>query len=116
MEIYKTKIVGNEVNVIFTGKNYFFHSSYYGVVAIAERTQESFDNLTKLGERRQKFVVSVGNINTLGGSMGDANVFAAAEKFITKNENKYIQQDCEFERKQQDLSKVFLTVYCNTPE
>ncbi len=32
MEIYKIKRNGCEVNVIFTGKQYIFHNSYFGIL------------------------------------------------------------------------------------
>ena len=37
MEIYKIKRKGYEVNVIFTGKQYIFHNSYFGILAVATR-------------------------------------------------------------------------------
>ena len=40
MEFFKTRLWDGEVNVLFTGSNYFFFNGFYGVICIAERVDE----------------------------------------------------------------------------
>lgn len=109
MEIYKTRIAGSEVNVIFTGKNYFFHSSYYGYLAIAERTEESYERIGT-EDNTQEFILRAGNEHTIGGSMSDDVVKRAAEKFIRKNENRYIPVTCKFDERHADLNACHVQI------
>lgn len=73
----KTRIAGNETNVIFTGAQYLFITQFYGIVAIAERVEE-------LKNGKTAFEVKIGNKYCEGGSLTDNVVFAAAKKFILK--------------------------------
>ena len=104
MEIYKTKIAGSEVSVIFTGKNYFFHNSFFGYLAIAERTEGSYERIGVADDNLQEFVLHIGNAHTIGGHMPDGVVRTAAERFIRKNENKYVPVACKFDEKKCDLN------------
>lgn len=79
---------GCTVNVIFTGKNYFFFSEYYGVLAVAERNIND----------SKKFSVTVGNARTIGGRLTGSAVYSAACRFIRKSENKFVESVCSFER------------------
>lgn len=85
----KTRIAGNETNVIFTGAQYFFITQFYGIVAIAERVEE-------LKNGKTAFEVKIGNKYCEGGSLTDKVVFAAAKKFILKSENEYIPVAVDF--------------------
>lgn len=109
MEIYKTRIAGSEVSVIFTGKNYFFHSSYYGYLAIAERTEESYERLGT-EDNTQDFILYAGNEHTIGGSMSEGVVKRAAEKFIRKCENKYIPMACTFDERHTNLNACHVQI------
>jgi len=103
MEIYKTTIKGCEVNMIFTGKNYFFHNSFYGWLAIAERQEGHYD-------KPQKFVLYIGNRHTLDGTMTNSVVAAAVRKFIRKCENKFVETSCEFVEEEKDLADAYVKV------
>ena len=103
MEFYKTQMRGSEITVIFTGKNYFFHSSFYGWLAVAERTEESYERLGT-DAYKQDFILRVGNEYTLGGRMTNGVVAAAAKKFIRKNEQRYLPTQCEFQEETVNLN------------
>lgn len=92
MNISIIKARGYEIGVIFTGSHYFFHSSYAGVVAVAERKGYNTD------EERDTFILRAGNRHLVGGSLGGSVMFSVAEKFIKKNENKYVEHTTNFER------------------
>lgn len=110
MEISKIKFQGSEVNVIFTGKNYFFHNSFYGYLAIAERSKESFE---RLGNEKnlQEFTVYAGNSRYPYGF--SRNCFDLAEKFIKKNEQRYIKTTCKFTEHDSDLNKCHVDISYN---
>lgn len=90
MEINRTKIEGCEVNVIFTGKNYFFWSDFYGVIGIAER--HSFEPT----EEMNKFTIIAGTKDTVGGSVNRNSIITAMKRFISKAENKYLPHKTEY--------------------
>ena len=85
----KTKIAGNETNVIFTGTHYYFITQFYGLIAVAERVEELKDGKTA-------FEVKTGNKHCEGGRLTDKVVFAAVKKFILKSENEYIPVAVDF--------------------
>ena len=92
MEISVINSRGYQINVIFTGSHYFFHSPYAGVVAVAERKGYETE------QDRDTFVLMAGNRHLIGGSLGGSVMFSVAEKFIRKNENKYVEHVTHFER------------------
>ena len=92
MEITTIKARAYQINVIFTGSHYFFHSPFAGVVAVAERKGYATD------EERDTFILRAGNRHLVGGSLAGSVMFSVAEKFIRKNENKYIEHVTHFER------------------
>lgn len=110
MEINKIKFQNMEVYVIFTGKNYFFHNSFYGYLAIAERTDESFERLGK-DTNLQYFVVYSGNSRWADGF--SRNCFEMAEKFIKKNESRYLKTICNFSECEIDLNKCHVDLSYN---
>ena len=103
MEIYKTKFRGSEVSVIFTGSHYYFHSSYYGVIAVAER------DYTKDSGSKSHFSLSVGNHHTIGGSLSAGAVECLVKKFITKSEQKYITKEVTYFTEVADLANGSLS-------
>ena len=101
MEISKIKLYDGVCHVIFTGPNYFFHSSFYGYIARAERLASADGNT-------EEFVIYSGNARFPDGIEEDW--FALAEKFIKRNEQRFLPKTCKFERKTVDLNKCLVTV------
>ena len=106
MEITVISSRGYQINVIFVGSHYYFHSPFAGVVAIAERSGEY-----EIG--KSHFILRAGNDHLTGGSLGGSVLFSVAEKFIKKNECKYIDTVCTFDRVQFDGSKHYIAVTSN---
>lgn len=104
MEITTIKARAYQINVIFTGSHYFFHSPFAGVVAVAERKGYAAD------EDRDTFVLKAGNRHLVGGSLGGSVMFSVAEKFIRKSENKYVEHVVNFERVEFDGADYNLSV------
>lgn len=104
MTISTIKARAYEINVIFTGSHYYFHSSFAGVVAVAERKGYKTD------EERDTFILMAGNRHLVGGSLGGSTMFSVAEKFIRKNENKYVEHVTNFERVEFDGADYFINV------
>ena len=103
MEFYKTTLRGSEVNVIFTGSHYFFHNSYYGVIAIAER---DYDETDCSGERAKTFfTLSIGNSHCQGGSFSNGAVECFVRRFIRKAEQECKPTNVEFVTRDLDLNK-----------
>lgn len=100
MEISKIKIAGHPVDVLFTGSQYIFNSGFFGVVCVANRT--SYDN--------PEFEIIAGNSQCLGGSLTESTAFAAAKKFITRSENRYIKQNVKYTEKSEDLNKWSINI------
>lgn len=107
MEITTIKARAYQINVIFTGSHYFFHSPFAGVVAVAERKGYA------TGEDRDTFILKAGNRHLVGGSLGGSVMFSVAEKFIRKNENKYVEHVVNFERVEFDGADYNLSVSAN---
>lgn len=107
MEFYKTKLFGGEVDVLFTGPNYFFFHGFYGVICIAERVDEE-ESSNELGtdEYKSKFVLYSGH------KSGDIEVecFELAKRIIRKYDQKYVKKTFEFEEVVTDLSKCHVEV------
>jgi len=105
MEISKIKYGGSYIDVIFTGPCYFFFSSFCGYIAIAERTEESIE---KAGSGWQEFVIYSGNKRMPDGIEKDW--FELAEKFIRRQECKFVKTKVNFIEKIADLDKCHVTV------
>ena len=103
MEITIISSRGYQINVIFVGSHYYFHSPFAGVVAIAERSG-SYET------GKAHFVLRAGNAHLVGGSLGGSVLFSVAEKFIKKNECKYIDTVCSFDRVPFDGSRHYINV------
>lgn len=108
MEISKIKLYDGICHVIFTGTNYFFLSPFYGYIAIAERSKRSVENIGKRKNNLEEFVIYSGNTRFPDGIEKDW--FAVAEKFIRKNEQRFLPTACKFEEKTVDLNKCAVTV------
>lgn len=108
MEFYKTKLWDSEVNVLFTGPNYFFFQGFYGLICIAERVDEvELSNTSDNTENwKSKFVLYSGR--------ADANIaaecFELAKRIIRKYDQKYVKKTFEFEEKVVDLRKCHVKV------
>lgn len=89
MKVSKIKIAGCEVNVIFTGKNYFFLNAFFGVIGIAERN--GF-----YGENEHKFTITAGTKDTVGCSMNRNSIITAMKRFISKEECRFISHKTEY--------------------
>lgn len=100
MEIYKIKRNGCEVNVIFTGKQYIFHNSYFGILAVA--TRKGYKD-----EEMHTFILEYGNENTLGGSFGDSYCETMAKQFINKTESQYVKCKTYYEVVEVDVNKKY---------
>lgn len=94
MIVSKIKIKGHEVNVIFTGMQYIFHNAYFDLLAVAERVDSRAE---ETGGQVARFVLSVENYRTLGGSLNINTIIPAAKRYITKNENKYLYTVVEYD-------------------
>ena len=104
MEFYKTTLFDGEVNVLFTGKNYFFFHGFYGVVCIAERVDIEHDlNLTVWPE---KFILYSGHRD---GKI-EREAFEMAKYVIEKYDQKFIKKRFEYEEKVVDLNKCLVSV------
>lgn len=97
MELSTTTLNGSTVNVIFTGSNYFFYNSYFGLVAVAERT-------TQPTEEVETFRVTVGNRHCVGGSFNDSAVYTLVKRVVNKSENKYITKRVRYSSVVEDLA------------
>ena len=86
MEFYKTKLFGGEVNVLFTGPNYFFFHGFYGVICIAERVDEvELSNPSDEQVWKSKFILYSGHRD---GKI-EKESFALAKQIIEKYDQKY---------------------------
>lgn len=95
MEIYKIKRNGCEVNVIFTGKQYIFHNSYFGILAVA--TRKGYKD-----EEMHTFILEYGNE-----SFGDSYCETMAKQFINKTESQYVKCKTYYEVKEVDVNKKY---------
>ena len=78
METGQIRISGSKVAVIFTGKKYFFHDNWWGIIGIATRESDLGD----IGNKR--FTLIAGNKN-----MNRDNVVTAMKRYIKKAENQF---------------------------
>lgn len=90
MKFSNIRIAGREVNVIFTGKNYFFFNDFYGVIGIAERYSYNSE------EDRRKFTIMAGTVDTVGGSINRCVIITAMKRFISKEESEALPHKTEY--------------------
>lgn len=93
-----------EVHCLFTGYQYIFQNNFWGILAVAERDEENNDH----------FTVIYGNENLNGCSLGGDVCARLAERFIGKNEQRYLQKVVTFGREKKDLRRWY--VDCNAKE
>lgn len=86
------------MHCLFTGYQYVFYNNYWGILAIADR-----DDANKKG-----FTVRYGNEKLNGCSLGGDVCALLAERFIRKDERRYISMEISFERKREDLRKWYI--------
>lgn len=85
METGQIRINCSKVTVIFTGKKYFFHDNWWGIIGIAKRESD-------LGEiNNKRFSLIAGNRD-----MNRDNVVAAMKRYIKKAENKFATCNVDF--------------------
>ena len=106
MEFYKTKLWDGDVNILFTGKNYFFFHGFYGVICIAERDEDV--ELSNSGDKvwNTKFTLYSGHRD---GEI-EKECFALAKKIIEKHDQKYIKKNFEFDEVVTDLNRCIVKV------
>ena len=106
MEFYKTKLFDGEVNVLFTGPNYFFFHGFYGCICIAQRVDEVELSNTSAKVWKSKFILYSGHRD------GDIEkeTFALAKKIIRKYDQKHVKKTFDFEEIVTDLNKCLVTV------
>ena len=107
MEFYKANLFNGEVNILFTGKNYFFFHGFYGVICIAERDEDRF--LASAGGEEpwhEKFTLYSGHRD------GDIECesFELAKRIITKYDQQHVRKTFEFEEVITDLNRCFVSV------
>lgn len=98
MEITTMKWRGAEVHCLFTGYQYVFYNNYWGILAIADRDDAN----------KNAFTVRYGNEKLTGCSLCGDVCALLAERFIRKDESRYISREISFERKREDLRKWYI--------
>lgn len=98
MEITTMKWRGAEVYCLFTGSQYVFYNNFWGILAIADRYDTN----------KKAFTVRYGNEKLTGCSLGGDVCALLAERFIKKDESRYISGEISFERKREDLRKWYM--------
>lgn len=102
MEIYKTTFNGNTIDVLFNGACYLFYNSYYGFVAMAERSQLSRERGTEF------FTVTAGNHHCVGGSLTLSGILSGVKRTIRRAECSQAATVVDFEVHERDLAGAFL--------
>lgn len=106
MEFYKTKLFDGEVNVLFTGPNYFFFHVFYGLICIAERDFDvEYTNGIDTDNWKTKFVLYADNRHDI-----HKECFSLAKRIIRKYDQKYFRKQFQFEEVTADLSKWYFDV------
>ena len=107
MQFYKAKLWDGDVNILFTGPNYFFFHGFYGVICIAERVDEvELSNPLDAEVLKSKFVLYSGHRD---GKI-ERESFELAKRIIQKYDQKYVKKTFEFEEVVTDLNKCLVTV------
>lgn len=107
MEFYKTMLFDGEVNVLFTGENYFFFHGFYGVICIAQRVIDSeWMRNNNVECRHEKFILYSGHRD---GKI-EREAFAMAKCIIEKYDQKHIKKTFEYEERVVDLNKCLVSV------
>lgn len=94
MIVSKIKVAGHEVSVLFTGSQYIFQNSHFGILAVAGRV---YRRTEETGVQVARFVLGVENYRTRGGSLNINTIIPAAKRYITKSESKHIPTVVEYD-------------------
>ena len=94
MIVSKITIAGCEVNILFTGSQYIFQNSHFGILAVAERV---YRRTEETGGQVARFVLGVENYRTRGCSLNINTIIPAVKRYINKSENKYIPTVVEYD-------------------
>ena len=86
------------MHCLFTGDQYVFCNNFWGILAVADRDETN----------EKAFTVRYGNENLNGCALGGDVCASLAERFIRKNESRYISMETSFERKREDLRKWYV--------
>lgn len=86
------------MHCLFTGYQYIFLNKFWGILAVADRSAAN----------EKAFTVLYGNENLAGCTLGGDVCALLAERFIRKNEQRYISCEVTFERKLEDLRKWYI--------
>lgn len=84
MEITRIHIGGSEVNVIFTGEQYIFHNTFFGVIAVANRDYNP-------NPEYKNFSVDIDNYRTIGSKCNFHTIAKAVIRYITREENRNVE-------------------------
>lgn len=107
MEFFKTKLFGGEVNVLFTGPNYFFFHGFYGVICIAQRVDDvELSNPSDTTNWKSKFILYSGHRD---GKI-EKESFALAKEIIEKYDQRYVKKTFEYEEVITDLNRCYVKV------
>lgn len=102
MELKKTTIKGREIFVMFTGDKYYFHSNFYGTLAVATRQEKSEKVSTEF------FKVYTGNRHTIGGQM--EHIQTAVKRYINREENQFVQKEVKYTFEAYDLADLSIKI------
>lgn len=106
MEFFKTKLFDGEVNVLYTGPNYFFFHPFYGVICIAERDYDGYDQSKPDAEWHAKFVLYAGRAD----DDIARDCFNLAKRIIRKYDQKFVRKKFEFKEVVTDMRKCHVNV------
>ena len=104
MEITNLTIHGLQITSIFTGDKYYFHSFYYGFIAIAERTSDN------INEGTASFDLRVGNKHLNGYSLTTDRIVTGVKRFINRAENQFINKEISYNIIPEDLNRVSISI------
>lgn len=81
----------SEINIVYTGSEYFFYSNTNGILAVAKRKYEEHGNITT------DFVIDI-RIDFVNNkcSFTSDDLYKYAKRFITKNESHGRERSCSF--------------------
>lgn len=108
MNFFKTKMWGSDVNVLFTGPNYFFFHGFHGLICIAERNddvelQESNGNSNVW---HSKFTLYAGHRDYDYAK----ECFEMAKRVIERYDQQHVKKVFEYEEIETDLNKCLVSV------
>lgn len=81
MKIISIKIAGREITAVYNCGICVFYSQYYGVIGVAERTINEWNEPI--------YRLTAGTENTVGGSVNRSSIITAMKRYITKCESFY---------------------------